>query len=299
MGLLNIILTPFDNIIKFQIAKQDNPTTQIVPYDLSEILLNSKLNLVFRSDTKSIEKEIYYQTDENKFNIGVVVFKINQEDMSILKQINKKKSDNFYIILTSNKTKTLLYSGKFKIFENVLFLNTTPASTTTPTTIIEENPLVSVTTQVTGNTANQLTTESVGMNAVLPVQFDSDGIPLLDEKSRGSLDYYKNVVMWIKSGLNASQVAQIDYNIKVLGVNINYAYRTPTNGPIVVILERVPVETIESLKKIPNIVNIKELDLDFGWKKTIDTTITLGSVDPTPSSIANDQEAQIGNDTAA
>lgn len=294
MGLLNIILTPFDNIIKFQIAKQDDPTSQIIPYDLSEILLNSKLNLVFRSDTKSIEKEIYYQTDENKFNMGVVVFKINQEDMTVLKQINKEKSDNFYLILTSNKTKTLLYSGKFKIFENVVFLNTSTAPTTTnQSTSLVENPIASITTQVTGNTSNQLTTESAGMNSVLPVQFDSDGIPLLNENSRGSLDYYKNVILWVKSGLNASQVVQIDNNIKALGVKINYAYRTPSTGPIIVILERVPVETIENLKVIPNVVNLKELELDFGWKKTIDTTITLSSINPTPTDITNVYENKI------
>ena len=42
IGTLNIILTPFDNVIKFQIAKQDSANLPIVPYNLSEMLLNSK-----------------------------------------------------------------------------------------------------------------------------------------------------------------------------------------------------------------------------------------------------------------
>ena len=95
MGLLNMILTPFDNIVKFQIAKQNSPTDPITPYNLSELLLNSKLNLVFKSDTKTIEKEVYFQTDENRFDVGVVVFKVNQEDIPVLKQMTKEKSDNF------------------------------------------------------------------------------------------------------------------------------------------------------------------------------------------------------------
>jgi hypothetical protein len=62
MGVLNIILTPFDNVMKFQIGKQDSAVSPITPYDLSAIMMNSKLNLVFKSDTKMIEKEIYYQS---------------------------------------------------------------------------------------------------------------------------------------------------------------------------------------------------------------------------------------------
>ena len=303
-GLLNIILTPFDNIIKFQIAKQDSAKSSIIPYDLSEILLNSKLNLVFKSDNKNIEKDIYYQTDENKFSMGIVVFKINQEDIPLLKQINKEKSDNFYIILNSNKTKTLLYSGKFKIFENIKFLNVptaVPATTVTPAADIVQttNTLTNLNTLDTTNpNPTNSTNLSGGMNDILPPQFDSDGIPILDLKSRGTLDYYKNLVIWISAGLTSSQVVQVDNSIKDLGLTIFYAYRTPVGtGPIIAIIEKAPIEVIARLKTIQNIINIKELNLDFGWKRSTDTMSSLSSLNPTKTDISTGSKKLVKGDT--
>lgn len=295
MGLLNIIISPFDNIIKFQIAKQDTATSNIVPYDLSQILLNAKLNLVFKSDNKNVEKEIYYQTDENNFSMGIVVFKISQEDIPLLKQINKEKSDNFYIVLNSKNTKTLLYSGKFKIFENIKFLNTQKTTitsgSTTPsvmdTNIVNiSNPTNTSTTNsnssITNNSTNNLNNNSTsngGMNDVIPPQFDANGIPIIEPSARGQLDYYKNVILWVKAGLTPTQIALVDSNIKALELTINYTYRTPINsGPIVVIIERVPIEVIEKLKAVPNIDNVKTLDLDFGWKKSTTSQLITDSI---------------------
>jgi hypothetical protein len=276
MGLLNIIVTPFDNIIKFQIAKQDNANAPITPYNLSEVLLNSKLNLVFKSDTKTIEKEIYYQTDENKFELGVVVFKINQEDIPILKQMSKEKSDNFYIILNSNKTKTLLYSGKFKIFENLKFLDvkTTPTSLTGNTLV--DLALKDVPDAMGGATSADATAsaqldaaKSGGVNDIIPPQFDVNGIPILQPGARGTLDSYRNMTVWVKAGISNSQIDQVVAKLRNLGIIIYYAYQTPkTTGTLVLILERVPVAKVSSIKSIPNVVNTMELPLDFGWKKT-------------------------------
>lgn len=289
MGLLNIIITPFDNILKFQIAKQDNPTSPITPYNLSEVLLNSKLNLVFKSDTKTLEKEIYYQTDENKFNMGVVVFKVNQEDMPVLKQMTKEKSDNFYIILNSNKTQTLLYSGKFKIFENLKFLD---IKTPTSSGSTLDNGLKNI-PDITGGatsadakaTAQTESEKSGGVDDILPVQFNSDGIPVLGVGARGTLDSFRNVIVWVKAGLTNAQIDSVVASLNSLGAKINYAYQTPgTVGTTVILLERVEISRIQSIKRIPNIVNVKELVLDFGWNKsnnTIDfTKFGKGSINP-------------------
>lgn len=281
MGLLNIILTPFDNIMKFQIAKQDSPDGPIVPYNLSELLLNSKLNLVFRSDSKSIEKDVYYQTDENRFEMGVVVFKINQEDMSILKQMAKDKFDNFYIILNANKTKTLIYSGKFKIFDNLKFLQTTTiVNTNTGSTTAVDNSLIDVATTTTTNqsqdalAASQVKSQSSGgLNDIVPPQFDADGIPTLQADARGTLDSYRNMVIWVKAGITKAQLNEVVTNLKNIVVNINFAYQTPTSeGATIIILERVEIEKVQRIKNIPNIVNTKEMMLDFGWKKSSDKT---------------------------
>jgi len=180
MGTLNIVLTPFDNVMKFQIGKQDSTSAPVTPYNLSNIMMNGKLNLVFRSDTKYIEKDIYYQTSENNFDLGIVVFKVNQDDIPILKQMSvKEKSDNFYLILNANNIKTLLYSGKFKIFENMTFVdikNNQPSIASTGTTTLTTN---------TGTTTKIENTP--------PPQFDANGIPIINPNSRGQLDYYRNL----------------------------------------------------------------------------------------------------------
>jgi len=277
MGLLNIILTPFDNIMKFQIAIQKTPDGPITPYNLSELMLNSKLNLVFKSDSKTVEKDIYYQTDENRFDVGVVVFKVNQEDIPVLKQMNKEKSDNFYIILNSNKTKTLLYSGKFKIFENLKFLDvkTSTTSSATGLTTVDlalkdiPNATGGVTTSDAKASAQVASSTSAGVNDIIPPQFDADGLPLLDSDSRGTLDQYKNVIVWVKAGITNAQIDEVVSNLNNIGVNIFYAYQTPQSiGNTVIILERLGIEKIVKVQAVTNVVNVKALGLDFGWTKT-------------------------------
>jgi len=288
MGLLNMILTPFDNIIKFQIAKQNSQDEPIVPYDLSEMMLNSKLNLVFRSDSKNIEKEIYYQTDENKFNLGIVVFKVNQEDIPVLKQMTKDKADNFYIVLSSNKTKTLLYSGKFKIFDNLKFIDQTSKRPTLTDKTEAETALVDIPNISVGKqTPDQKAADEVkkvtsgGINDMVPPQFDADGIPLLQEGARGALDSYKNLILWTKAGLTTNQLNTLKTNLNNIVVRINYAYQTPSgSGSYVMLLERVEVEKVQRIKQIPNIANVKEIPLDFGWKKSTDKTYNFETLQP-------------------
>jgi len=285
MGLLNIILTPFDNIIKFQIAKQDSPDGPTSPYNLSELLLNSKLNLDFKSDTKTLEKDIYYQTDENKFEIGVVVFKINQEDIPLLKQMNKEKSDNFYIILTSNNTKTLLYSGKFKIFENLKFLDikTTPVTTSGTTTNVDlalkdvPSTTGGATTADAKASAQVASITSAGVNDVLPPQFDANGIPILQPGARGTLDSYRNLIIWLKAGISTAQVNAVVSTLNDLSITINYAYQTPPNyGTTVMVLQKVEIAKVQVIGAITNIANVKELPLDFGWNTNSNNSINFG-----------------------
>jgi len=245
MGTLNVIVTPFDNVLKFQIGKQDSQDAPILPYSLGNVMMNGKLNLVFKSDTKTIEKDIYYQTNENQFDLGIVVFKVNQEDIPVLKQMSKDKFDNFYIILNANKTKTLLYSGKFKIFENMKFVDirtNLPSITSTGTTTITTN---------TGTT--------VKVENTPPPQFDSNGIPILNPNSRGQLDYYRNLTIYAKPNLSNDQLTTLGKEINTIGV-IAY-YRNST-----FVVQRVKVEDIELLKRNKRIDFIFEMKLDFGWR---------------------------------
>ena len=252
MGTLNIILTPFDNIMKFQIGKQDSAKSPIKPYSLSQIMLNSKLTLVFKSDMKTIEKDIYYQSGDNNFDMGVIVFKVNQEDIPILKQMVKSGSDNFYIILNANNVKSLLYSGKFKIFENIKFIDIQQST-------LQPLMFPSGTTTKTTNTGTTTKVENMP-----PPQFDANGIPIINPNSRGQLDYYRNIVVYCKQNLNQTQLNELNVLLTSVG-SISYYL----NGVFVV--SRVKVENIALLQRNTNITYIYQMKLDFGW--TVKTNI--------------------------
>lgn len=126
LGLLNLIITPFDNIVQLRLAivPQTNSgvANQLEQYDLSTILNNSELLLTFKSDTESIDKSIYKEAD-NDYKNGIVNFKIVENDLMVLKKIYDKGFTNFYLTIVSNKVKTLLYSGTFSFFENITFVD--------------------------------------------------------------------------------------------------------------------------------------------------------------------------------
>lgn len=118
-GKATILITQFDNVLQFRIAKNIS-TTKIEYYDLSNLLLNSRLMLCFKSDTEELTKELFYEANNN-LQIGLVHFKILQTDNKILKNIYKT-NNNFYLIIDSNGTQTQLYSGKYNFYENVKFV---------------------------------------------------------------------------------------------------------------------------------------------------------------------------------
>ena len=126
MGLLNLIITPFDNIIQFRLAIVPNNNSgsgnQMEQYDLSKILNNSEIKLEFRSDTESVDKSIYNEAD-NDYKNGIINFKIVENDLQVLKKIYDKGSTNFYLTITSNKVKTLLYSGTFSFYTDITFVD--------------------------------------------------------------------------------------------------------------------------------------------------------------------------------
>ncbi|NPV12988.1 MAG: hypothetical protein HPY57_14575 [Ignavibacteria bacterium] len=131
MGLTEIIINPFGNVVKFNIASSVDANGTATPYDLTKITENSKITLSFKTDTEFLEKEIWQDTDQNDFENGVIVFRIEQSDVITLKKMSKS-NQNFYITINSNKTgiRSMLYSGKWVDFEKVTFVDTTAAKST-------------------------------------------------------------------------------------------------------------------------------------------------------------------------
>lgn len=158
MGLLNLVITPFDSVIQFRLGKMSESNNQLELYDLSQILNNSQISLIFKSDSESVEKTIYNEAD-NDYRNGIINFKIVENDLNVLKKIYDKGANNFYLTITSpqpdpqnqqrtNLTKTLLYSGTFSFYENIKFIDNTPSVMDLNNTVEPPSPIIPTSTSV-------------------------------------------------------------------------------------------------------------------------------------------------------
>lgn len=122
MGNAEIIINRYDTTIKFKIAKKIDDDGNVTPYNLTEITENSDLYLSFKSDTKTLEKPIWKETEQNDFENGTIYFKISSDDYKTLNSIGLE-NNNFSIILKSKKSgvSSLLYFGKWVNLDDVVF----------------------------------------------------------------------------------------------------------------------------------------------------------------------------------
>ena len=129
-GELELVLSPFDNIIKIKIATKADDT-QIVPFNLS--LTGAILQLVFKSATSEVRVPLYLDSNEVDLINAVLVFKILASQQPTLKKIFET-NQNFYITLTTNDIETVIYDGTFTLLEETARVVNT-ATTVTNNTI--------------------------------------------------------------------------------------------------------------------------------------------------------------------
>lgn len=173
-GLLEIIITSFDTIINFTIAKDIYSNGYALPYNLTEITNNSKIVLAFKSDSEKVEKELFYEAGNN-FEIGNIFFKIEEKDYNIIKKIYDKGYDNFYILIKSDSSNTQLYSGKYTFYEDVVFVDDENDSSTNQVEIATDDLLIT-------DEASELIGENIDgfFNVLIYVKF-TENIEKLDE----------------------------------------------------------------------------------------------------------------------
>lgn len=104
-----IILSPFDNVIKFDIIKSDSQQGYI-PYDLTVF---SSLQLTFRSDKKTLSFDIFLDSDQNNLALGKIVFKIGMDKYNDIKKIYLSGFKMFYITGIRDEIKEIIYNGNF------------------------------------------------------------------------------------------------------------------------------------------------------------------------------------------
>jgi len=112
-GEMNLLLTPFDNVIKIKIAQKVRENS-FDPYVIPSS--NSVTQLVFKSATTELRVPLYLESNEVDLGQGVVIFKISSSDQPQLKKIFQT-SKSFYVTLTTNGIETSIYDGVFSLLQ--------------------------------------------------------------------------------------------------------------------------------------------------------------------------------------
>jgi len=107
IGGVKILITPFDNILRFSLALKSTDSLNFV--DLTDC---QDLKINFKSDKKNLEFGLYNVERSNLKN-GGCLFRIPQSSFNDLKQMWLEKNNLFYITTNNKGTKTLIYSGLF------------------------------------------------------------------------------------------------------------------------------------------------------------------------------------------
>lgn len=115
LGALNIDLSPFDNILKFKIAKKTGQNSN-EPFKFPSS--GSIIQLVFKSATSTLRVPLWMESGENDLANGVLVFKQVSTEHAILKKVFETNK-NFYITITTNGIETSIYDGKFNLLEEI------------------------------------------------------------------------------------------------------------------------------------------------------------------------------------
>jgi filamentous hemagglutinin family protein len=112
LGVMKILVNPFDNIFKFTLAMKD-----VDKLDYLDLTNCQEIKLSFRSDKENYEFGLYSTGIDLKN--GSCSFKVSMDYYQNLKNIFNLKNNLFYITTTNNGVKTMLYSGLFTISENL------------------------------------------------------------------------------------------------------------------------------------------------------------------------------------
>lgn len=109
---IQIVLYPFDNIVKFVLASGESNAP-----DYMDLTIYSDLSFVIRNDFDSVTFPLYSETEEIQLDIGQIVFKLDKNKYNRIKSIYDSGINVFYITGTNQDVTSVVYNGLFKIFE--------------------------------------------------------------------------------------------------------------------------------------------------------------------------------------
>ena len=255
-GLLEILITSFDNVIEFNIAQDINSKGEPIPYNLSTLSTNSNLKLVFKSDSEKLEKDPFFEADNN-YEIGNISFKISEKDYKVLRRIYDKGYDNFYLVVAADNSTTQLYSGKFLFYEDVTFINGTTTGATSTTQ--------AVTDQVVVNTTNVDSVDtSVDQNITQNNPFVQSNMSGYTEDPNVDKNY-SNLLIYVRFQTN---IDKMDAYLKTLGITPEIKYGN------MYFLKRIYATTVVDIKSQDFIEKVFVISLTIGTASQSVTSYT-------------------------
>lgn len=130
IGKLKIILQPFDNLVKFTIAKdvsveqvpgtnpQGNLAYNVTPEYL-DMTNMGEISFVIKNTILKFETGLYVESNSINLSLGQVVFRIPESSMRDIKSIFESGATVFYITSRLNSVSTVVYSGLYDIFDSL------------------------------------------------------------------------------------------------------------------------------------------------------------------------------------
>lgn len=112
-GQLQILIYPFDNIIKLIVASKISDN-QVEYLDLTSA---SDIKLVMKSQTLTCEFPLYIESGQVDLSIGTLIFRIQASRINDLKKIFDTGNSVFYVTSTSSGITSVIYSGLYKIYD--------------------------------------------------------------------------------------------------------------------------------------------------------------------------------------
>jgi hypothetical protein len=112
-GQIQVLLYPFDNIVRFSIATGLSTSPQY--FDMS---LFDEIKMVIKNDKTEVSAPLYIEAGVVDLKGGQCVFKLPQSKFKDIKAIFDSGINVFYIIGSSKSNTSVIYTGLFKIFDN-------------------------------------------------------------------------------------------------------------------------------------------------------------------------------------
>lgn len=112
-GKIQILLYPFDNIVKFSIATGSADSPRYL--DLTGY---SEIKFTIKNDSNIISFDPFIESGEIDLVNGGLAFKITESKFQEIKRIYNSGINVFYITGTNLSTTSVVYTGLFKIFDD-------------------------------------------------------------------------------------------------------------------------------------------------------------------------------------